>query len=286
MVYKRAIRKRYGVKRFSGVRRRNMPVSVPVLRSFVSTRVPRLMNRQTHYFKRIGATIPLSFVFDATNNRMQCLTKTVLDANASPIVGWYGNSTVQVAPISLTNGNIIPCGTGTLQQTASGTGVGNTSSLGFTATFNLGQAVEHTDFTTLFDRYKILGVSVKIMYHHNSASVINPSMFPTLYYCYDGDDGSVVTSKLDIQRQEGCKVQVLRGSHKFYCKPRIELSPSTSTSGSTQVLTERAKWLNCVDAKVNHYAMKFFIDNITNLSGSVQGIEIQPYFYLALKDTQ
>lgn len=242
--------------------------------------IPRLVNRGIHYFKRVGAQVPLTFQYAAAAPSTPGLvvsSPAILTSGGANILGYTMASTAS-SGVNMCNGVSIYCGSGQIP---------NTSNFGFSISFSLQQVMEHIDFTTLFDRYKILGVKVDLQWHSNVAQMNNAAVFPTLYYVYDSDDATVPIDKKTMLKQEGVKQRVMSkaGKYSFYCKPRQLITTATTTSGATNQITGPAKWINSADAGVNHYAMKFFVDDVPFATGCYNLLQIQPTFYLALKDT-
>lgn len=276
---RRVVRRRRAVSR---VKKGLSPLAIRGGRMY-SMQVPRLRQLRTHYFKRVGAQIPFTFQYTTTHptttNGLAITCPSVLTSGGANILGYNMASSVSTTPLNCASGVSIYGGTGSP--------VPNTQSFGFSIQFSLQQVMEHLDFTTLFDRYKILGVKIQIIWHSNVAQMNNAAVFPTMYQIFDGDDATVPTSKNTMLKQEGVKVKTLSraGKYSFYCKPRQLISPSTSTAGSTNALTQRANWINSADAGVNHFGMKFFIDDIPYANGCYNLLQIQPTFYLACKDT-
>lgn len=243
--------------------------------------ISRLQLRGIHYFKRTCQPLPMRLEYTVAGLQVQ--GPTLLTSGGAQVLGYsMGSNANAVVANNITNG-----ATGKILGGSSASGLPNTSSFGFSITFSLQQVIQHLEFTGLFDRYKIVGAKVDIIWHCNTASVAGNAIFPTLYYVYDGDDASVPLYASSIQNQEGLRTKVLSkgGRYSFYCRPRQLISTSTTTTGATNTLTLPAKWNNSADAGTNHYAMKFFVDDILTQSGTQMLFSIHPTLYFACKDT-
>lgn len=285
MPFKRMVRRRRNplrgrslsrIKRSTGAYRIGRVGTVPFS-------IPRLVPRGIHYFKRVGAQIPLSLLYTSTPTaNFYVQSKVVNTAGGAQITGISMASSASAGTANnCTGGSYIYGGN-------SNSGFPNTGSFGISWMFSLQQVVEHLDFTGLFDRYKIAGVKLDVIFHHNNAQIAGGALFPTLYHVFDGDDATIPTTLNSVLKQENCKVKVLSrgGKYSIFCKPRQLLSPATDTAGSTKILTERAKWNNTADAGVQHYAIKMFVDDIYYNTNTSMLITLQPTFYLQMRDTQ
>lgn len=182
-------------------------------------------------------------------------------------------------------------GTGSLQVGALGSdGLTNTVQLGASFQFKLESVQTPSDFTTLFDRYKILGVKLKFMYQCDSASVGGLNIMPIINYCYDNDDASVPSSSATVIQKGACKTRVLTANREFsvYIKPKV--ANAIYQTGVSSVIpaysSSNAPWINCDYMSAPHYGLKMWINNLYSPLGANNQITIQPVYYLALKDSQ
>lgn len=179
-------------------------------------------------------------------------------------------------------------GGGQFQQ--AGTAVGalpGTWETGLSAQFQLNSVIDPSDITSLFDRYKIVGVKLKIHYLHNASFIPGQSNLPTLYYAFDGDDSTPPPTALGVLSKGYCKSKVLNANRPLsvYIKPRLTKEIYNSPI-STGYSSEKACWLDCSYSTVPHYGLKFWLSDWVGGDENNNAIRIQPTYYLALKDTQ
>lgn len=156
----------------------------------------------------------------------------------------------------------------------------------------LQSVIDYTDFTHLFDRYKIIGVKYKFMFQNNVSTVNGRSQpnapLPLITYAFDGDDAGVPASRGVVSQKSYAKQRILNGNNMFslYVKPRVD--KAVYRSGTTSAYSsERAPWLDSTYTDVEHYGLKLWINNWLSDSGqSTMKLTIQPVFYLACKDVQ
>lgn len=165
----------------------------------------------------------------------------------------------------------------------------NAVNFGVGGFFTINEVTEASDFTNLFDRYKIVGVKLKFLYQQNTSAVNGASSFPVIAYAFDGDDAAVPGSISDVQRKGYCHEKVLNANSNFslYIKPRVsKMMYSQTLSGLGGYSSEKPCWLDCQASTVPHYGVKLWIKDWVNDSGVYQNLTIQPVYYLALKDSQ
>ena len=221
----------------------------------VGRRVARRNNRKfnLHAFKRRAATIIVG-----------------LDQNNIPTLVQDGNGAMKLGSIS------------------SGPYLSNTSQFGMSYNAQLAQAVEYTDFTALFDRYKITGVKLRILYQNNMGDP-NSHALPAITTAWDGDDAGVPSNKEDVTRKLFSRTKVLNANKPMsvYFRPRI--TKAVYQAGLTTAYTsERTCYLDCNNATIEHYGYKFWVESWLATTGAQSGqiMIIEPTLYFSCKDSQ
>lgn len=164
-----------------------------------------------------------------------------------------------------------------------------TTDVGLASKYELSSAVDYTDLTQLFDRYKIVGIKLKVLYQSNIGDVGRTAL-PVLYYAWDGDDNQSPSSAESVTTKAYCKTRILNGNREFsiYFKPRVAKELNQGPFAATGQSSEKAPWVDSNSPSVPHFGMKFWLANFVN--GAVDAptalLRIQPTYYLALRDTQ
>lgn len=234
-------------RRYGGVRFRATKNKTTMLMSV------RPRSRATHYFKRLGSEYIL------------------------------GCSTVSNQPAWTTTNNSLATGTPSLDDFG-------TYQLGGAFKFKLVNVLQPADFGTLFDRYKIMGVKLKFLFQVNNSTgqgLGNTSPLPILTYSFDGDDAAVPSDKNSVAVKQYAKERIMNANRTFsvYIKPRVDklVYAGAVTSGYT---SERACWLDMANDSIEHYGLKFWINNwYSDAPSSSFKLTIVPTYYLACKDT-
>lgn len=179
----------------------------------------------------------------------------------------------------------------------------DTASVGINATFTLDDVKAYTDFTALYDQFKIttaimyitlinnpnatfaLGTTGNVNVNDAGAKINSSNFFPKLWYTYDNDDSSNPT--LDqIRERQGVKYRTLMPNKpvKIVCKP-CALVQTYRTATTTGYAPKRMFLDVATGQNVPHYAMKGVIDcmGIDPNDSYPFKIRVEIKYYLAFK---
>ena len=122
-----------------------------------------------------------------------------------------------------------------------------------------------TEFTALFDQYKIRSCTIDMRFANNNSSINSPSTsLPVLYYADDMDDVSPLTQNA-LQQYGRCKTTMLGTGakeftrHRVVPKPLVQLYETGVSTGYSNPI--KPIWIDCNDATVPHYGVKICWDN-------------------------
>lgn len=158
---------------------------------------------------------------------------------------------------------------------------------GWSHNFRLQNVLAPTDFTNLYDRYKIVGVKYRIFYHQNQAQVQGAQMLPLMHFSLDSDDSTAPGSLSAVSAKGDCKTKVLGNQQyiQMYIRPKV--AGSLYQSGVTAAYdVEKSKWINSTYPAVEHYGIKTWLNNVYMAVGVNTAISIEPVYYIACKDSQ
>lgn len=111
--------------------------------------------------------------------------------------------------------------------TADPSGIPGTYQVGGAFTYSLNNVVDVSDFTGLYDQYRIAGIKVKITPLYNVNTTGTNNVIPQLVIARDLDDVAVPTSDTqDLLQRAQTKVIQLNKPVQFYCKPRVLVQQS------------------------------------------------------------
>lgn len=140
------------------------------------------------------------------------------------------------------------------------TGAG-TSVLGG-ASYTLSQLPSYSEFSALFDQYKITHIKVRFQLTTDPAGPAAPStgFCPRIWTVVDRNSDGAPAS-VDELRQYGNVAARYLTPYKpviVNIKPTV----STETYSNTAALMRVSPWINSVNAGVYHYGLKYAIDNL------------------------
>lgn len=156
--------------------------------------------------------------------------------------------------------------------------------------FRLTDVIQVSDYNTLFDSYKILGVEMQ--WDYLSANNPNVSLggisIPELYYARDMDDVIVPANLSSLQAYQSCKRVKLEQSRtiKQICYPQPALQmykTSGTTTGYGHLSGKNKLWIDLTYNDVEHYAYKFVLANICS-QADVAYIRLQLRYIIEFKD--
>ena len=168
-------------------------------------------------------------------------------------------------------------------------GATNIFNVPFAMSFSLSQVVNPLEFSSLFERYKILGVSITLKCNTNyypGNSVFNA--LPAIHYVPDYDDATPQTIAAFRQRQH-IKRQTFDSNRlcKLSVKPKMSsLVYNTALTNGYEVSAPR--WLDTDYRDVPHFGIKGFIEDM-NLASTINVDQVFTFditLKLAFKDLQ
>lgn len=126
--------------------------------------------------------------------------------------------------------------------------------------FTLDSLPDYTDFTNLFDQYKI--IQAKCIYTPNSDSdtLTVPNV---IYTCIDHDD-DVAPSLPDILQYQTMQTNEVTDTFVRVVNPCISLA---AYSGAfTSYTSTYGMWLDCASASIRHYGLKAYVFGAPSLT--------------------
>lgn len=157
--------------------------------------------------------------------------------------------------------------------------------------FSLSDLASYTEFTALFDLYKLCGV--RMSFRWGAQAPANASVFvaPEMTIVRDYDDGSVPGTKDVLLQYQGVKTYQLNACTSrpinYFIKPCLQ-KMVYKTVASTGYTPGRA-WLSTADPTVPHFGVKAFFDGSQNGgvgTNRLGNLNITLTYYLAFKNVK
>lgn len=150
--------------------------------------------------------------------------------------------------------------------------------------FRLVDLPSYTEFTSLFDQYKIAGIGLKFMYSHNMSPVYDAvdRSLPVCHTVIDYDDAEVLVNENDFLQYETLKTRRLDKTFSLYLRPMI--CDSLYQGAFTGYGVKRG-WIDCSSLNIEHYGVKICVDPIVHGVGenTIGILSMYTTFYLKFR---
>jgi len=145
--------------------------------------------------------------------------------------------------------------------------------------FTFTSLVNASEFTALFDQYKITHVQVKFFLKIDpGAQSAAGASYPKLFTITDHDDESPPASLNVMREHPRCRIRVMNPNRPVTVniKPAI-LGLAYKTAVASAYCPKWKQWIDCNDSMVPHYGLKWAIDDLTNTNYKVD-TEVKMWF--------
>lgn len=253
-------------------------------------RKPGVKKGKKTYRKKVYKRAPYSLqmksgvhFFDRT---ISMNTDNAVVTNWTPLYGAGGSSTAGMSIGGPANGSVA--------LVTPTTGVVNNIlywSVGYK--FNLSNITRLTEYTNLFDQYKLNKVVVKIIPYSNSvdspAGSYSVPVAPFLHWCIDKDDSAPFTADVSgiESMQERKNYKMIRLADKGVS---IVIRPCTlgymdAAGAITPASVDNPiKWIDCAHPEVDHFGLKFIFEAVCPTAAqTIAWFRINTTYYLEFK---
>jgi hypothetical protein len=158
-----------------------------------------------------------------------------------------------------------------------------TSSQNPTYVFSLGDLDSSTEFTGLFDQYRIECVCFKLLPMQNAIGLQTNSTTTTVtpYVVVDYDDNNALTSAAQARSFESCIIVPPGRTCTRQFRPRIAVSAYTGSFGGFANLD--AQWLDAASPTIQHYGVKLFIPGATAAQTMLQSWTVEREYWISFR---
>lgn len=144
--------------------------------------------------------------------------------------------------------------------------------------FNLSSVPNYTEFTALFDQYRIDAVKVTFMPRANSAELGTNQGITKLFTVVDYDDAATPTAINELMQYENLKTTRSTDDHNRTLRPM--LARAVYQAGLTAYGTGRG-WVDCANPSVPHYGLRYALQQ---LPAGNQSYDLKIKYYLSFKN--
>lgn len=161
-------------------------------------------------------------------------------------------------------------------------GVGGNNAYNFT----LASVPNYTEFTSLFDQYRIVAIKITFRPRFNVAQVAGSSndIYPNFVSVIDYDDSNVLSGIADYQQYQTYKITRFDKTHVRFFRPRMALAAYSGAFSS--YANQSAQWIDAASTGVQHYGVKFFIEAGVVGQTNLQAWSVEVAYFLEFRQTR
>lgn len=158
--------------------------------------------------------------------------------------------------------------------------------------FALSNVPNSSEFTSLYDQYKINAVKVSLIPRGNTAEITAASGASAVFQgqsvgvfsVIDYDDTALLTSINEACQYQNMKMSRATRTHSRYLKPRFNLQGITNQgTGATGPTMNTRGWIDCSQINVPHFGLKWAFQQ--NVNYNLQ-YDVKIDYYLAFKNVR
>lgn len=156
--------------------------------------------------------------------------------------------------------------------------ISNITGTGAAYNFSLSDLPNYTEFTALYDSYKINAVKITFRPQQTQSisigAVNNPNASSRFMSAIDYNDGTAPTSMDEIRQYQSCKVTgILKPHSRYIFKPKILTTDSFSMS----------PWLSTSVPNTNYFGLKLWVEPMDSTSTTSMDYTVECKYYLSFK---
>jgi len=152
--------------------------------------------------------------------------------------------------------------------------------------FRLSAVTAYTDFTNLYDMYKIRAVKVSFIPMVNITSANESGYASLIYSTYDFNGESTTPSQAQIREYQYCKWSPYGKIHKRYFFPRTTefISGSQGSGLSTKVGPQN--WISTNNPDIGYHGLIVNVSNVPSIAENEPIYKVEVKYYLSFKNTK
>lgn len=153
------------------------------------------------------------------------------------------------------------------------------------SSFELQNVPNASEFTSLYDQYKINGIKWQLLPRGNSADVGTSTTQGNqgrIFSVLDYDDSNAPASFNDMTQYQNVKMTPNTVTHTRYLKPKFLMDVLSGSVGVT-ANAPRNGWIDCTNSDVKHRGVKIGIQAPTNATYTY---DLMVTYYLAFKNVR
>jgi len=151
--------------------------------------------------------------------------------------------------------------------------------------FKLSDLPQYTEFTALFDRYRITGVKLQIMPRicmqtPAGAQVAATAYSPSIFHTIDYDDATTPSDYTALAQYDQCKVQWEYKPFKVWLKPRAAQAQYASGAFTSYGNSDPKQWMDVASPDIVYYGWKWATNDYSASMNGNQYWDVHSTYYL------
>lgn len=146
--------------------------------------------------------------------------------------------------------------------------VNNIGGVGQAYAFQLDQVPAYTDFTSLFDQYRIVQVRVRFIPTGQQEIVPTETSYPEILSCIDYDDATVPGNADTLRQYSTCMICPVGTYFERVIRPRFATSAYSGVFGSFAIAPQ-TQWIDAASPSVQYYGLKTYVTPPTITTGNI-----------------
>nr|WAE42881.1 MAG: capsid protein [Cressdnaviricota sp.] len=165
--------------------------------------------------------------------------------------------------------------------TAANLSCASAAALSATFQFRLADLPAVTDFTNLFQRYKINRVKIEFTPNFNVGQSISTNGMFLMYGVVDRETLTTLTTTAQAEEYSSLKIWRCNQKHKVYFQPSGTIG-CTDVASTNYNIVSKPQWISTSVSTVEHLGYKLISD--TNSTGNTYTCYVRLTYYISVKD--
>lgn len=162
---------------------------------------------------------------------------------------------------------------------------------GFNFTFTLADVLNPTEFTALFDQYRITACEVTLYAIPIVNTTVGDRLYPYAHYAPDWDGPNTApTSADDLLQREDVHFHVFTPEKPTLTmrvnRPGVLATINDLVPTQASALNLRSPWLDCGDSNIEHFGIPLFLSNFNTGTGDAVLIRYFKRYWLEMRQTR
>uniref|UniRef100_UPI004047F021 hypothetical protein n=1 Tax=Orrella sp. TaxID=1921583 RepID=UPI004047F021 len=157
--------------------------------------------------------------------------------------------------------------------------------------FSLADCLNHTNFTNMFDQYRINTVVVKFIPHmtemvnkpyDDTTTPTSGGTIPNLCVAVDRDDATVPASYNELKARSKSRIVPATKPLTFKLRPSRLIATYDAGAANAYTVDVSKRWINSSSPNLNHFGLKYALEDSSPANAYIYEVEIM--YYLSFKD--